>query len=63
MGIFLTISGWLLTLISTIIAIHQYKEKEKYKSLYFSNKKQIINNNSTGYQAETMTVKNNETNN
>ncbi len=62
MDMFFSASGWLFALISTVIAILQYKEKEKYKSLYFSNKKQTINNNSTGYQAETMTVNNNEAN-
>lgn len=59
---FIAISGWILTVISTVIAIIQYKQVKKYKKLYQTIKQQTINGNGTGYQAETMTV-NNGTNN
>lgn len=46
---FFAFSGWIIALISLIVAILQYLKKEKYK-------KQIVemqqtNKNSTGYQA------------
>ena len=53
---FFTISGWILSLISTAIAIVQYMQKEKYRK-----KLKMEQNNdhgSTGFQAKNITVNN-----
>ena len=53
---FLTITGWLLSLICTVIAVLQYRKKEQcYKKLKFEQKN---NHGSTGHQANNMTINN-----
>jgi hypothetical protein len=54
---FFTISGWLFGLISTIIAVVQYIEKDKYrKKLKIIEQKN--DHGSTGYQDKNITVNN-----
>ena len=57
MNDFFTISGWLFGLISTLIAVLQYKKKEKYYK-QLKRFEQKNDRGSTGYQAETITVNN-----
>lgn len=53
---FFTISGWIFGFISTIIAIVQYMQKEKYRKKL--KMEQNNNRGSIGYQAENITVNN-----
>lgn len=53
---FLAITGWLLSLISTVIAVLQYRKKKQcYEQLKFEQKN---DHGSIGHQANNMTINN-----